>query len=284
MKKKFAVVLCAIIIMISSFTAYAEDTEFSQWDPPKASYDNIETEEVEDGKLTLELLDQMDSWEELINTALPVSYIDRANIENKEDRCCVMLMECINVRNKAHVYHDQEYISVGLGGIRLEEIEYERMLKKYQKIIEIFNESNDLHLVWEAKPLSGNCFQINVESTNSIEMRNPATKVGQKVILKPGIKYWESAANDGSGKYDTVTKKNTYIPRGGVVTVNGYAYYTDDSRNTIEELYYRSYSEIGDKEAHIVEPWRFRMLHICTPTTDLGWVYPEDVIMVRTCK
>jgi hypothetical protein len=283
MKKIFAIILMGVIIMHFSLTACAEDN-FTRWDIPEDSSDDTETEEVEDGKLTLELLEQIESWEELCNKVLPISDVDRANIDNKEDQCCVALIESINVRNKSHVYHDQEYISVGLVGIPMKGMNYNRLIQKYNEIIRIYNESNDLYLVWESKPLSGNCFQINVESTNSIDMRNPATKVGQKVILKPGIKYWESAENDGSGKYDTVTKNNTHIPRGGVVTVNGYAYYTDDSRNTIEELYYRSYSEIGDKEAHIIEPWRFRMLHICTPTTDLGWVYPEDVIIARTCK
>lgn len=284
MKKIFAGVLCVLIFMLSGYTVQAKDTSFEQ-DTSQASFEDVETKEanVEDGKLTLELLDQIESWEELIKTGLPISYGDRANIGNKEDRYCVMLLETLNEKNTENVYHNQEYVSVGLGGIKLEEINYDRLLKKYQRIIDIYNESNNLHLVWEVKPLSFNCIQVDIESTNLIELSNTATMVGQKVILKPGTRYWESPLNDGSGEYGEVNKNNIYIPKDGVVIVNGFVYYKDDTRKKIVESYYKPYNELKNNECNIVL-WNYRMIHICTETMDLGWIYPENVIRARTCK
>jgi len=285
MKKLFAGVLCVLIFMLSGLTVQAKDTSFEQGDTSQASFEDIETKEanVEDGKLTLELLDQIESWEELIKTGLPISYGDRANIENKEDRYCVMLLETLNEKNTENVYHNQEYVSVGLAGIKLEEINYNRLMKKYQRIIDIYNESNNLHLVWDVKPLNFNCIQVDIESTNLIELSNTATMVGQQVILKPGTRYWESPLKDGSGEYGEVSKNNLNIPKDGVVTVNGVAYYKDDSRKKIVESYYKPYNELKNNERNIVL-WNYRMLHICTETTDLGWIYPENVIRARTCR
>ena len=280
MKKLFAIAL-GMALMFSSFTARAEtislDIQTRSPEPRFSLTDSIETKEVEDGKLTLELIQQMSSWEELVNTTLPISDISWNNIENKEDFYCVMLIESINKRMTVPVYHDEEYISCGLGGISLKKIDYTRLMQKYQEIIDIYNASNNLQVVWETKILNEDYMQVNIKSTNVIDIEHPVTQVGQKAILKNRAIYWESAFNDGSGKYGVATDTNHYIPEDYIVTVNGFAYYSDENRTTISESYYAPYDELGEKECDI-KLWEFRMVHICTETTDLGWVYAEDVV------
>lgn len=270
MKKLFAIVMA---IFMLSITVYAKE-----WDPPQTSFEDLETKEVEDGKLTLEVLQQMSTWKELVNMTLPISDNSRNNIENKEDFYCVMLIENINERSIATVYHDQEFISVGLGGIKRNEIDYERMMRKYKEIIRIYNESNKLQLVWETKSLSFDCIQVNVESTNVAELERPAIMIGQKVILKEGTVYWQSAYNDGTGEFGVWTDEDC------VATVNGVAYYTDKTRTKIEECIYSTFDELGEKEDIYIETYKFRMLHICTKNSDLGWIYPESCVAARTCK
>ncbi len=281
MKKFASVVLSIVILMLSSLTVWAENTGSNQWNLHQASYENeneTEIQEVEDGELTLELLQRTNSWEELVNTTLPISDQGWKKIKNREDYYCVMLIESINKKMIAHIYHDQEYISVGLGGIKCKEIDCDRLLHKYKEIIRIYNESNKLQLVWETKPLSFDCIQINIESTNVAELERPATMIGQKVVVKEGTVYWQSADNDGTGNFGVITDDDC------VATVNGVAYYTDKNCTKIEECIYSTFNELGEKEDVYIETYKFRMLHICTKNSDLGWVYPESCVAARTCK
>lgn len=280
MKKLFAIAL-VMDFMLSGITARAEtvspDTQPQSSEPQSSLTDFVETKEAEDGKITLELLQRITSWKELTNTAFSISDSNCNDTTNKEDFYCIMLITSINKRSTAPVYHDEEYISQSIGGIRLKEIDYNRLMQKYQKIIDIYNTSNNLQLVWKTKLLNEEIIQVDIKSTNISDREQPVTQVGQKAILKNGAIYWESAQNDGSGKHEVATDTNHYIPEDYVVTVNGYAYYSDKSRTTISESYYTPYGELGGKECDI-KGSEFRMVHICTETTDLGWVYAEDVV------
>lgn len=282
MKKLFAIVL-GTALMFSSFTARAEAiSPDAQTQSPESQVhltDSIETKEVEDGKLTLELLRQMSSWEELVNTAVSISDSSYKHTKNKEDFYTMMLINGINQKSSLRIYHGAEYISHGFGGIELKKIDYDRLMQKYQTIIDIYNACNDLQLVWNPKILNEDCMQVNVTSTNAIAMSHPATKVGQQVVVKQGATYWESAWNDGSGKHGIATATNSYIPEDYIVTVNGFAYYLDESRTTIMESYYKPCDELAEQESDI-KPWEIRLVHICTETTDLGWVYAEDVARI----
>ena len=51
--------------------------------------------------------------------------------------------------------------------------------------------------------------------------------------------------------------------------------YLDDERSTVVSKYYAPYGEKLDVEIQYDKPL---MLHICTPDTDYGWVYADDVI------
>lgn len=271
MKKLLAIAL-GTVIMFSSLTA-----RVCAISPDTLQAETIKVEEAENGRLTMEFLEQMSSWEELVNTVLPISDIIRNDTENEEDIYCLMLIEGINKKLTAHIYHNEEYVSLGLGGINLEEIDYCRFLRKCQEIIDIYNAYNDLELVWEPQILNEKYMQIDVKSTTAIDMSNPATQMGQKVVIKHDSIYWESAWHDGNGKYGIAADTNGYIPENSIVTVNGVAYYSDESRADIVGIYYKPYDELGEQGVDIVS-WKIRMLHVCTETTDLGWVYPEDVV------
>lgn len=271
MKKLLAIAL-GMVIMLSGLTA-----RVCAISPDTLQAETIKVEEAENGRLTMEFLERMSSWEELVNTVLPISDIIWDDIGNKEDLYCLMLIEGINKKKTAHIYHNEEYVSLGLGGISLEEIDYYRFLRKCQKIIDIYNAYNDLELVWEPQILNEKYMQIDVKSTTEIDMSNPANQVGQKVVLKHDSIYWESAWHDGTGKHGIAADTNGYIPEDSIVTVNGVAYYSDESRTDIVGNYYKPYDELGEQGVNI-EFWELHMLHVCTETTDLGWVYPEDVV------
>lgn len=236
-----------------------------------ASSDSSEV--VEDGKLTLELLSQMSSWDELVKTAVPISGSYR-NIENKEDLYCVWLIEGINNKHlSVSVYHDEMYIAYCLGGIDLEEIDDQRMLSKFRTIIDIYNHFNDLYLMWDYDILNERYLSIEVQSKNYIWMCNPVREIGQQVRVRRNTKYFESAWGDGSGKFG-VTK----FPNDIIFTVNGVAY-LDENWECVLESYYTPYSELGENEPEITT-WERRMLHICTEDRDYGWAYAEDLMPI----
>lgn len=253
MKKLFAIVFI-MFFLLTSFNAQAEAADTNP---------NL------DGKITLEFLNQMSSWEELVNTALPIWENSYNNIENKEDFYCIMLIKSIDAPMMLPIYHNEEYIKVGFGGIKLKEIDEDRLFLKYQQIINIYNVSNELQLVLESKILSENNMQFYVYSTNVIECENLATEVGQLVKLKAGTNYWESCYNNGSGNHNVISEDC-------VVTVNGVAYMDENWTNVVES-YYKPYDELVEQEIVISKR---RMLHVCTESTDLGWVYAEDALRV----
>lgn len=272
MKKLFALILC--VVMMSGLMVQAEAK--SETKETVRTKQEATKNEFKEEKLTNEFFSKISSWQELKKIALPISG-GYENIENKEDYWCVILIESIDKTVTAPVYHDAEYVSAGLGGISLQEIDYDSLMNKYQKIIDIYNTTHQLQLVWNSEILNENYMQVKVNSTNAIEMNHPVTQIGQKVVLKKGAIYWESAGNDGTGKHGIATDTNYYIPDNYIVTVNGFAYYSDETRTTIKESYHKSYNELGEQE-YSIKPQEFRMVHICTETTDLGWVNAEDVI------
>lgn len=289
MKKLFAMVLVVIMVMLlSSFNVRAETIEPSK-QPQKCDFTPSdilipETDEGEekDGKITLEFLKQMSSWKELANTVLPIANIDRRKLKG-EDWYSVMLIESLNKAPQTiPIYHDAEYVHLCIGGISLQEIDHDRLMRKYQAIIYIYNASNRLQLVLESKILNEYYMQVDVQSINLMDLEHPATAIGQHVVVKNGAKYWESSWNDGSGRYGIATDDNLYIPEDSIVTVNGVSY-LDEVRTNVIESYYKPYSEVGDQKVQI-ETSKRRMLHICTETTDLGWVYAEDVVRIELVR
>ena len=259
--KKIIAVLGIVFMLSSTLAVQAEVTTSSN--------------PIPDGRLTLEVLHQMESWEELYNAVHPISEDVLATIESNEDYYCVLLIEEINQRKTIPYSHDEEYVSSFLD-IDLNKIELNRFIPKVAEIISVYNNSNDLHLVWEHWPLNKDYMQIYVDSVNALT--RPATKVGQKVFLKDRTVFWESAQYDGFGKHEKITG-NSCVPKDCIVIVNGYAYYEDATRRVISENYYVPFDELTMQEPEISHKHP-RMYHVCTEDTDLGWVHVEDIICV----
>ncbi len=235
---------------------------------------------LEDGKISIEILTQIASWEELQNTVIPISEIDASRITNKEDWYCVLLIQGISETKTVTAYHNMEYVAMGLGSISIKEVDYDRLLTKFQRIIGIYNSDHELKLSWTVQIVNEQLAKVEVNSINLTEIDNPIEEIGQKVEIKQGTLYWESAYDNGSGQYGIATDSNPYIPRDFIVTVNAVAYYTDENRTTVGESVYVDWDELGNPKNEI-KLWKFHMLHICTQDTDLGWVYPEDLILVE---
>lgn len=297
MKKLFAIVL-GIILTITSFTIPAVAVESATRNSPITifPYDSSEQETLEiirrivdaeankssdevvpDGIITLELIENWSgSWKEFVNATLPIEPVNYAVIENMEDKYCVMLIRAINKKREASIYHNKEFVSCGLGGIQVKEVQLSRLLTKFYGIINLYNEAKEVQLVWEPKMLSEEIMQVDVKSTNLEWLENPARFIGQKVQLRKGAIYWESDWNGGSGKYGIATEGNSSIPEDYIVTVNGCSYMDENWTNT-SEFQYVPYNKIGIKGS-LIKSWERRLLHICTETIDLGWVYAEDVM------
>lgn len=259
MKKSIATLLVIVLILMFSFNVRAESPN-----------------PVPDGKLTLELLQQMESWEDLYNSVHPISDDVLKKIESKEDYYCVLLIEGINQKKTIPYYNNLEYVSISLEDIKFKDIDNKRFLMKIDRIINIYNDFNNLHLVWEHWILNKDYMMIRIDSVNALT--RPATQVGQKVYLKDYTVFWESAQYDGSGKHAKLTG-NASVPKDCIVTVNGYAYFENATRLIIQESYYTPFSELSVQEPEISHR-RPRMYHVCTENTDLGWVHAEDIIRV----
>ena len=265
MKKIFAIIL-SITILFPSINARAEVTDDATMVVTSNQSETMEV--VEDGELTIEVLQQISSWDEL------KALLSFNNKENEEDLYCVMLLKGIDKTHIAPLYHDMEYVGIGLGGIDRKVIDQDRLMKKFQTIIDIYNKSNDLQLVWESKILNDSYMQVDVRSTNLNVLNNPAIELGDIVTVSDDAIYWESSWNDGSGNYGIIRQDNAYVPEDNTVIVNGVSYL--GTENTVIESYYKPYNELTDNEVEI-KFYERRMLHLCTPNGDLGWVYPEDV-------
>lgn len=293
MKKLFAMLL-VMALLVSGFTTQAFSVEPAAVESPMTlfPYDSPEQETLEiirritdaeansskpaipDGKLTLDIIENWSgSWKEFVNYTVPLN-LSYANIESVEDQYCVMLIKGINRKMVAPIYHDEEYVKLGLGGLRVQEVTLSRLLHKFRAIIELYNRTNEFDLVWEPKMLSEKIMQVDIESTNVEWTEHPALTIGQIVQVKKGAKYWESSWNDGSGKYGIVTDSNPYFAEGRVIRVNGVAYLDENWTNVLSS-YYCPYSKLDGNTTQI--DLSRRMLHLCSGTTDLGWFYAEDV-------
>ncbi len=259
--KKTSAILIIMTFLLLSVNTQVEAANIPQGEAVVTATEN----QVQDGKITMEFLAQLSSWEELKNTVLPMA----ETYQNKEDFYCVMLIRSLDKPMVSPIYHDAEYIKIGFGGIKLNEIDYNRLMNKYQTIIDIYNASKEIQVGLETR-ISESILQVYVSSDNVFYMENTPTKIGQKVFLKPGTTYWESCYNDGSGRQGVVTDNDNSIVR-----VNGVAYL--DENWTVVGSYYKPYNELGETEVDINTSER-RMLHICTEKSELGWIFAENAI------
>lgn len=280
MKKNLFAIVLGLILALSSFSVRAVENiapGTTQTPELQSSPSEDAAETVDNNQLTIEVMQEM-SWEELVNAASLIK-VNYNETDRLEDYYTTWLISELTERMTVSIYHDMECISKNLG-FSIGNIDYNHLIQKYQCIIDVYNAYNNLQLVWETTISNGNFMQIDIWSTNVDELNHPATYVGQKVRLKEGATYWESSQNDGSGRCGIATVDNAFIPEDFVVTVNGFAYF-DESRTEVLKSYYRPYSSLeGQENAVKIIYYNRRMLHICTETIDLGWVYAEDVFAI----
>ena len=267
MKKFFAFTL-TLSILLCSFTVRAEDTTLNAENSLTESETSVnvqETETVEDNStLTIDVIEEL-FWEELVNKS--------QSITSEEDKYVSWLINGINKTQTIPIYHDTCYVNYGMGGIALEKVDYDRLMQKFQRVIDLYNHYHDEDLQLEITPkiLNELYMQVDVKSANLEYLENPVTCMGQLAHLELrssiGVVYWESSQNFGSGKHGLATINNAYIPNDLVVTVNGVAY-LDDYGNIISSSY-------GTTQE--IEIWKKRMIHISANAIDLGWVYPTNL-------
>ena len=251
--KKFFAVFLVVILLFSSNTMV------------RAAESAVET-------LTLEQLATIPSWNELLNT---VDNIDI--VANDEEWYCCWIINGIRHPQIIPIFHNEPYLSKSYGGIKLKEINQQQFLKKLDYIFNIYNASNPLHLNWKHTVLNENFMQVDIKSLNADQ--GSATYLGQKVLLKEGSIYWESPEHDGTGRFGIVNETNPYIPADRKVLVNGFVYYTNERRENILKNSYCPFKELANSRLGINQG-KYRMIHICTAETDLGWVWAEDVIPI----
>ncbi len=268
-KTLFAIVLTACVL--SSFNARALATAHEPMSPePQTSMLNsTKLEDTADG-ITLESLQAMTSWEDLVTTVLPIT--DITGKDNKEDYYIGKLVKsCNSLHQKMTAFHDLPFVSLSIGGIKLQDINRVEFLQKFDAVLTVYNSTyNSLQLVTKPHILNDVYMQVDVQSTNL-----QITHISQKVVLRTGATYWESAYNYGSGKSYTATDENSYIPDDYVVFVNGYY-----SPNECDTTYYTPYYSITEDESiseNEIEPSSV-MVHICTKDVDLGWVNVTDIM------
>lgn len=267
MKKLFALTL-TLSILLFGFTVRAENTTLSAENTlseSEVSIDLQKTEEVEDNStLTIDVIEDL-FWEELVNKS--------QSITSEEDKFVSLLINGINKTLPG--YDDTYYVYYGMGGIPLDKVNYERLMQKLQRVIDLYNQYHDLQIEITPKILNEYYMQVDAKSTNLYYLENPVTRVGQLAHLElrdsTGVYYWESSQNFGSGKHGMASMNNAHIPNDLVVTVNGVAY-LDDNGNIISSSY-------GTTQE--IEFWEKRMLHISANGIDLGWVYPTNLTKVK---
>lgn len=257
MKKTLMVVLSLLVVFLNFGTiAKAMPTEKE----PKTEF-RLSAEAVEEGDITAELLKGFSSWKELYDELVPMQYKGPKHYNSYEDWHLVNIMDGISRTMTVPVYHNMEYTSFNYGGLDLKEVSYDRFMNKVHDIIDVYNKdaAEERKLVMDTRVTNSQFLSVELKSQNTLF--TPATQIGQRVKLKKGTKYWESAYGDGSGKYGILSEDIE-------CNVTGYAYLDENRENIIE-------SYVGDEKKDIF-PWENRLVHISTDNTDLGWVWAEE--------
>ena len=279
MKKMFAILLTLVLVFSVSATARVEATPAATTEPLAITATAVEGttqatdttgtaehQETPDGTLTIENIKQS-TWEELLKKI--------QNITSFEDKYVQCLVEALKEPQTIPIYHDTEYESYCMAGLRLDDIDTNRMIQKCQAVVDLYNASHSLQLEMTYKfyPTS---MSFDIKSTNLKDIENPVMEIGQFAVVKEGTVYWETSQDFGSGKHNTVTPSNIYVPQDRIVTVNAVSYLSEDGN--INSSFYRTFDQLQQQNPNVqIEIWQKRMVHICTDKTDLGWVYPENL-------
>lgn len=229
--------------------------------------ETAETQEtVIEDKLSLYTLYEYANYDDLLDYAHQLE-ADELSLIDQYTRDMII---GISSKTRATLYHNLEFVSIKIAvdHAAIDSMEWDY---RFRWIIQIYNKSRNEDLLWRAKGLENGNMQYIFESANCCRLQCPATKLGQKVKIISGSKYYESAWNDGTGKSGIATNSNPFIPKDFEVTVNGVAYYDSIERNHVTNVVF------DDEKATQIDLTRPRMVHVRTENGDLGWFYPESL-------
>ena len=157
MKNLFAIVLMLLVALLCACESTTISTE-EQLGTQSQMISNIETSEEDTSTLTVEFI-KNSTWDELVS-------ISQDNfIKTEEDKYLSWLIEYIKKPLVMLDYPNEQYISYIIGGLRLEDIEQTRFLKKVQLVIALYNSSNQLQLKTNIT-FYENTLSIECKSTN----------------------------------------------------------------------------------------------------------------------
>lgn len=103
-------------------------------------------------------------------------------------------------------------------------------------------------------------------------------ELGQHGEIAEQVIYWECSELGGSGRHNTVTMDNPYVPLNRDIIINGISYLNDDGYAL--DFSYATYEVLKDGTIpveKIPEGTQTVMLHVCTPNTDLGWTNQDNI-------
>ena len=238
MKKLFTSILLILFICVNSIGIRANAQE------PDESY------------LTVEVIEHS-FWEELESNKYPQ--------KTKEDVYLTWLIEGIRKPTATiTAFGEFPYINLWIGGLKEEDIDFDRFIYKCHRVIELYNHTHDLQLTM-ISDISDSVLGIGVESKNPKFIDNMVSVVGELTFVEKDTVYWESSQHFGSGRSGRI-KQTTKV------YVNGVAYL--DKNGDIISSYYGT-------DPKQIETWAPRMLHICTEGRDLGWIYPAQIASIE---
>lgn len=201
------------------------------------------------------------SWEELETLT--------TNITSEEDMYLTSLVENLKNPMISSVYHDKEFIYYEMIiGLSLA-VDLERLFEKSQSVLDVYNASHELQVELLDPSISGNgtSFSFYFQSTNAYEVILSVNQLGQVLLTNSNTTYWETSYHFGTGKHNFINEHD-------IVIINGVSYLREDG--SIESSSYKTYEQLLHSDSAIaIDASKKYMLHICSETTDFGWIFPE---------
>lgn len=221
----------------------ATDTGLTSSDVDVATSDD-------DSYLTIEVIEEC-FWEELV---------DKSQAPISEEDCVIQTMIELIEAQQLRCFSERAYLVFPINNM----VNYDRLMQKLGKVVELYNASFDVPIKLIDKSNSeGNLAAIYFEVASIL---NPVSYLGQfATVTSENAVYWESSEGFGSGSSGS-------IKVGSVVLVDKVSYLDEDGTilnvNSLED---------SDLEIDISQ---MLMLHIWSiDGKDLGWICPRDLIV-----
>ena len=194
--------------------------------------------------------------------SLPTSY------DNHNDFITLLLIDGINQILTDPMYPESKRIFE----VEKKESDLADLRKNLKTLVDLYNDSHDLKIVMYPTSSSEEKFQVEI----GFDLTTPVTMIGQKAIVKPGRKFWNTCYMTEYGSTDSAC-----IPNDKVVVVNGFAYLDEDGK--VLKRYYKPFEEISGDEGVVIDVYQPKiMLHICAADgADLGWISEKDVVGIK---